>query len=127
MLLRSTHTIQKMKTSTSSFMLKEKLPLKLMLWMKCLGYTMPIALKLSELLKSINGKKKKSQVEKERRTDIIISKSGFLILLIQTISNTNKMDLQILQEMNGLVNLKISSTIKWSLVLWSFQTNKFKE
>jgi hypothetical protein len=127
MLLRSTHTIQKMKTSTSSFMLKEKLPLKLMLWMKCLGYTMPIALKLSELLKSINGKKKKSQVEKERRTDIIISKSGFLILLIQTISKNNKMDLQILQEMNGLVNLKISSTIKWSLVLWSFQTNKFKE
>jgi hypothetical protein len=127
MLLRSTHTIQKMKTSTSSFMLKEKLPLKLMLWMKCLVYTMPIALKLSELLKFINGKKKKSQVEKERRTDIIISKSGFLILLIQTISKNNKMDLQILQEMNGLVNLKISSTIKWSLVLWSFQTNKFKE
>ena len=127
MLLRSTHTIQKMKTSTSSFMLKEKLLHKLRLRTKCLGYTMPMSLKLGELLKSINGEKKKSQVEKERRTDIIISKSGSLMLLIKTFSNMNKMDQLTLQMMNGLVNLKLSSTLKWSLVLWSFQTNKFKE
>jgi len=112
MLLRSTHTIQKMKTNTSSFMLKEKLPHKLKLGTKCLVYFMVMSLKLDELLKFINGKKKKSQVEKERRTDTIISKSGFLILLIKTISNMNKTDQLILQVMNGLVNLKISSTLR---------------
>jgi len=127
MLLRSTHTIQKMKTNTSSFMPKEKLPHKLKLGTKCLVYFMAMSLKLSELLKFINGKKKKSQVEKERRIDTIINKSGFLILLIKTISNMNKTDQLILQVMNGLVNLKISSTLKWNLVLWSFQPSKFKE
>merc|ERR1712086_459594 len=95
--------------------------------MKILVYTMPMSLKLSELLKSINGKKKKSQEEKEKRTDTIISKSGFLMLLIKIISNMNKMDQLILQMMNGHVNLSYSSTLRWNLVLWSFQTNKFKE
>jgi len=127
MLSRSTHTIQKMITSTSSFMLKEKLPHKLRLLMKILVYTMLMSLKLGELLKSINGEKKKSQEEKEKRTDTIISKSGFLMLLIKTFSSMNKMAQLILQMMNGHVTLKNSSTLKWNLVLWSFQTNKFKE
>jgi len=78
-------------------------------------------------LKSINGEKKKSLVEKEKRTDIIISKSGFLMLLIKTLSSMSKMDQLILQITNGLVNLKNSSILKWNLVLWSFQTSKFKE
>merc|ERR1712086_110578 len=95
--------------------------------MKILVYTMLMCLKLGELLKSINGEKKKSQEEKEKRTDTIISKSGFLMLLIKTFSSMNKMAQLILQMMNGHVTLKNSSTLKWNLVLWSFQTNKFKE
>ena len=88
---------------------------------------MPMSLKLSELLKSINGKKKKSQ--QKMVTDTFIRKNGFLMQLIRAVSfsRINKMDQLILKMMNGLVNLKNSSTIKWNLVLWSLQTNKFKE